>query len=396
MARPGELAYYAGLSGLPAGASLRAHKLAYFRAQAALPDASMARAELAFYRAQTGLVDASYDRARLAYLQAQVPSITSGSVDRYLTALFAGGGVPPDVTPPTAGTLASSNVTSTTFDLTVSGASDGTALHAQPYRFSTDNGSTWSPYQASPVFNVTGKTASTAYTCVHQTRDAAGNVSTGSSIVVNTSAGASAPLAYRSNGVSGTDGTSYTFAAQAIGAAAANRRAIVAFGYAATGTPLPSSVTIGGVAATLDADSGALVGNRRVAIYSAIVPTGTTADVVLTFPSTVARLGMGLWTIGGNPTGQSNSQPNIDSGTLTVTTVAGDYVVACGYISQTVSLSVNWTGATERFDANVEGTTDDFSGADVQAAGTSTAIGFSTSAVSNQEGFLAAAYRLAA
>lgn len=84
-----------------------------------------------------------------------------------------------DTTPPTAGTLASSNITATSATLTVSGAADETALHAQPYRFSTDNGATYSAYQTSPVYAATGLDPSTAYTCKHQTRDAAGNVSTG-------------------------------------------------------------------------------------------------------------------------------------------------------------------------------------------------------------------------
>ena len=90
MARPGELAYYQARSGLPANASLRSHKLAYFQAQTGLGGAvSFARAELAFYRAQSALPDASLEQARMAYLKAQRPAILEGSVDRYLTALFA-------------------------------------------------------------------------------------------------------------------------------------------------------------------------------------------------------------------------------------------------------------------------------------------------------------------
>lgn len=95
----------------------------------------------------------------------------------------------PDVTPPTPGTLDSSAITTSGFTLTVTGASDaGVGLHATPYRFSTDNGSTWSAWQAGATFNVTGKSASTAYTCQHEVRDAAStpNVAQGASITVTT------------------------------------------------------------------------------------------------------------------------------------------------------------------------------------------------------------------
>ena len=95
-----------------------------------------------------------------------------------------------DTTAPTPGALSSSSITSTGFTLTATGASDaGVGLHAQPYRFSTDNGATWSAYQTSNVFVVTGKTASTVYTCKHQVQDAAGNVATGSSLGVTTASG---------------------------------------------------------------------------------------------------------------------------------------------------------------------------------------------------------------
>ena len=93
---------------------------------------------------------------------------------------------PADTTPPTVGTLAGSSITETGFTLTVSVASDETALHATPYDFSLDNGATWKGYQASAVYVATGLTAGTGHTCQHRVRDAAGNVSTGTAITVTT------------------------------------------------------------------------------------------------------------------------------------------------------------------------------------------------------------------
>jgi hypothetical protein len=99
----------------------------------------------------------------------------------------------PEAVAPTAGTLASSAITDTTFTLTVSGAADETALAAAPYAFSTDDGGSWTAYQTAAAYAVTGKTASTAYQCKHRVRDAAGNVSTGTAITVTTTAASLAP-----------------------------------------------------------------------------------------------------------------------------------------------------------------------------------------------------------
>ena len=96
-----------------------------------------------------------------------------------------------DVTLPTVGTMAASSITSSGFTLTVSGAADeagGSGLHATPYAFTTDNGETWTAYQASPVYAASGLAASTTYSCNWRVRDAAGNVSTGTAQTVTTGA----------------------------------------------------------------------------------------------------------------------------------------------------------------------------------------------------------------
>lgn len=93
---------------------------------------------------------------------------------------------PDDVTPPVAGTLAASAINDTGLTLTVTGASDETALAAAPYSFSTNNGSTWSAYGASASYVATGLTPSTEYTCRHRVKDAAGNVTLGTAITATT------------------------------------------------------------------------------------------------------------------------------------------------------------------------------------------------------------------
>lgn len=95
---------------------------------------------------------------------------------------------PADTTPPVAGTLASSSVTSTGATVTATGASDAVSLASSPYSFSKDNGSTWTAYQSSNIYAWTGLTGSTAYQMRHRVKDAAGNVTNGTAITVTTSA----------------------------------------------------------------------------------------------------------------------------------------------------------------------------------------------------------------
>lgn len=93
-----------------------------------------------------------------------------------------------DTTPPTAGTMAASSITSTGFVLTVSGAADETALHATPYDFTLDGGATWQGYQASAAYTASALTPGTGYSCNWRVRDAAGNVATGTAQTVTTEA----------------------------------------------------------------------------------------------------------------------------------------------------------------------------------------------------------------
>lgn len=70
-----------------------------------------------------------------------------------------------DTTGPTGATVAVSGVSASGYTVTVSGAVDvETGLHATaPYAFSKDGGATWTAWQASPSYSVTGLEASTTY-----------------------------------------------------------------------------------------------------------------------------------------------------------------------------------------------------------------------------------------
>lgn len=111
-------------------------------------------------------------------------------------------------------------------------------------------------------------------------------------------------LTFASSAVTGTDGTSHSFAAQAIGTAASNRYVIVLISIGQdVGTTytngVPSTVTIGGVAATklyAPIPTGG-DGDAIVSMWGALVPTGTTATIAMTWPVSQRRVGLATWAL---------------------------------------------------------------------------------------------------
>ena len=140
-------------------------------------------------------------------------------------------------------------------------------------------------------------------------------------------------VTYQASATDGSGSSPWTFTAMAIGTADSNRRVIVAIAAPSTSTaldPAIDSVSIGGVSATL-------YGSRQhssntyheVSFWYADVPTGTTADVVVTGATGHNRASMtvaGLWTL--DKTKLINNQPtdsamdNTTSGTPLTDTLA--------------------------------------------------------------------------
>lgn len=86
-------------------------------------------------------------------------------------------------------------------------------------------------------------------------------------------------VTFGSTSQTSTAATSHTLTVMAIGTASLTRRVVVVVSLvASSGTDTVSSVTIAGISATKDAET---TGQIATAIFSAIVPTGTTATVVI-------------------------------------------------------------------------------------------------------------------
>ena len=151
-----------------------------------------------------------------------------------------------------------------------------------------------------------------------------------------------------------TDLTTYTFAAFSVGAASADRVCIAHIWSLAGSANSIDNVTIGGVTAT-SAVKRAAVQTRQLAIYYAVVPTGTTADVVVTFSGTCTKAGVELNVLRNTtqtaPSSVSGSEPNINASTTTlaataVTIPAGGFGLACAWIGSTAGGLVTWTQTT--------------------------------------------------
>ncbi len=171
-------------------------------------------------------------------------------------------------------------------------------------------------------------------------------------------------LSYRTNATDNTDASTYTFAAADIGTAASDRYVVV--GFAARNQATITSITVGGIAATLVK----LQGNTDVAaLYIAAVPTGATADIVVTLPGTALRAGIGVWALYGlsaSGAAEATAASTAATADLSLTVTAGAIVIGQAY--NDAGLSFAWVGLTENFDAQLEAS-NSYSGASVVAAG---------------------------
>lgn len=165
------------------------------------------------------------------------------------------------------------------------------------------------------------------------------------------------------NAVLTTNLTTYTFAARAFGAAAGDRLVAVGIsGYSQSLTATISSVTIGGVTASLvvsaspaEVDAFASI----AAVYIALVPTGLTGDVVVTFGQPQYNCGIAIYrlistSITAFHTATDNTvTSNAESAALNL--IAGGAAIGV-FLTEGIAVRTTlWTNLTEQTDRTVEG-----------------------------------------
>lgn len=151
--------------------------------------------------------------------------------------------------------------------------------------------------------------------------------------------------------------TPYTFASHALGTAATGRRIIIAVAGSPSNTMIPSGVTVGGSAAALVTGTDIAAISAGISIWIIQVNTGTTADIVVTFPTTTARCGIGVWaaydlqsttrTAADSTTGSTPLSRSID--------VSAGGIVIGAAVSNSSLRTHTWTNLTENYDQAVGG-----------------------------------------
>lgn len=161
-----------------------------------------------------------------------------------------------------------------------------------------------------------------------------------------------------------------TLSGISIGSAFSGRHVVAAIMLqrsGSAGTSIVTGVSIGGVAAT-KLGSTAFSGNANdhlVEFWIAAVPTGTTADVVLTFTDSIFRWATSLFAI----TGYSSLNDSDAVGTTSNIAISGTVDVrangcAIAAVTNNGANTYSWTGLTERVDGTYGNTysaaSDDF------------------------------------
>jgi hypothetical protein len=170
--------------------------------------------------------------------------------------------------------------------------------------------------------------------------------------------GTNPTMSFTANAADSSNTDVYTFSAMSLGAAAANRKIIVA-AYGSGGTDRTvSNVTIGGVSDTEIATTISSSGAIRTYLGIADVPTGTTGDVVVTFSGSYSRAGAAVWRVvdlDSSTAHQTGTDADDANGDLAVSldVPAGGFAIAAACFNDTGAIACG--GLTEQFEMELEG-----------------------------------------
>ena len=151
-------------------------------------------------------------------------------------------------------------------------------------------------------------------------------------------------------------GTAFTFEDMDLGTAGSTRNIVVGFsGQGGSGFAQPSSITVAGVTATIDIGF-AIGAEHELGLAHAEVPSGTSGDVVVTWPQAASlRCGVQIFNFFGMSTTLSDSASdgaNVCSANIDVP--AGGFAFGyCYAYNNGGSGTIAWTGLTEDNEAAV-------------------------------------------
>jgi len=152
-----------------------------------------------------------------------------------------------------------------------------------------------------------------------------------------------------------SDLTTYTFSSQNLGDVAADRLIIVGISSRkAGGSTTISSVTIGGVTATVIQNTNTVTNTDVGAIAYAVVPSGTTGDIVIVFGAGMVRCAIQVYrAINLESTTPYDSDTSLAADpTVNLDVPAGGFAIGTGITA--ANSNAAWTGLTEDHDNTLE------------------------------------------
>ncbi|MBL6931201.1 MAG: hypothetical protein ISR46_06840, partial [Rhodospirillales bacterium] len=165
--------------------------------------------------------------------------------------------------------------------------------------------------------------------------------------------GAATTMAYVGQTVDTSTLTTFTFSSHAIGTASPDRKVIVGISSVGTGRWV-TSMTIGGIAAKLVVRSA--MSADHVALWQADVPTGTTADIVVTFNTTSSHCAIGVYEATGVGALYSTDLDITNSAAMPTSVTCPENGFIIGVAGCTVGTDTfSWTNLTEDFDQVIAG-----------------------------------------
>jgi hypothetical protein len=194
------------------------------------------------------------------------------------------------------------------------------------------------------------------------------------------SGGAPATVSFTDNMVDDSTLTTYTFTTRAIGTAAANRVVVVSVSTERnTGTRTTvSSMTIGGISATLAVALSSV--DEEMELWEAVVPTGTTATIVVTLAAASVFCACGIWAVYGSGTTAYNTASHTGTLSLSASLNVPAGGVAIGASAVNTGATWTWGGITENFDATHRSGNRNYSGASLAFAVAQTGLSITATA----------------
>lgn len=163
---------------------------------------------------------------------------------------------------------------------------------------------------------------------------------------------------YTDSGFSNANTATFTFSGRNLGTAAANRKMVVVINGNADNRTV-SSVTVGGVSATLATDGVTSARSQNLdgttEIWQADVPTGTTGDVVITWSGAQNTCGFGLFAVyGGSAAATEVATSAANPPSASITAPSGGVIIG-GAQHYNGAQTWTWTNLTEAYDSTMGG-----------------------------------------